>query len=176
VKSIALFFTKYLLANFKYFDILSKYMTKLREPLSIEFILSQVLPKLEDEEVKKSTGKSISHFRKCGDADDKDHNIHLADAIKLDVLLQKKKLGTPFLDHLNFMLENELRKINEYENISSVLINIGGRIGNLMDITQEAIDPVGQAGSNISNEEKQKIFKAVNEVEEKIAKLKLSVK
>jgi len=151
-------------------------MTKLREPLSIEFILSQVLPKLEDEEVKKSTGKSISHFRKCGDADDKDHNIHLADAIKLDVLLQKKKLGTPFLDHLNFMLEYELRKINEYENISSVLINIGGRIGNLMDITQDAIDPVGQAGSNISDEEKQKIFKAVNEVEEKIAKLKLSVK
>ena len=107
----------------------------------------------EDEEVKKSTGKSISHFRKCGDADDKDHNIHFADAIKLDVLLQKKKLGTPFLDHLNFKLECELRKINEYENISSVLINIGGRIGNLMDITQEAIDPVGQAGSNISNEE-----------------------
>ena len=77
---------------------------------------------------------------------------------------------------MNFKLEYELRKINEYENISSVLINIGGRIGNLMDITQDAIDPVGQAGSNISDEEKQKIFKAVNEVEEKIAKLKLSVK
>ena len=151
-------------------------MTKLREPLSIEFTLSQVLPKLEDEEIKKATGNSISHFRKCGDADDKDHNIHFADAIKLDVLLQKKKLGTPFLDHLNFMLEYELRKINEYENISSVLINIGGRIGNLMDITQEAINPEGESGSNISNEEKQKIFKAVNEVEEKIAKLKLSVK
>ena len=99
-------------------------MTKLRDPLTIEFILSQVLPKLEDEEVKKSTGKSISHFRKCGDADDKDHNIHLADAIKLDVLLQKKKLGTPFLDHLNFKLEYELRKINEYENISVIIITI----------------------------------------------------
>ena len=36
-----------------------------------------------------------------------------------------------------------------------------------MDITQEAINPAGQAGSNISNQEKQKIFKAVNEVEEK---------
>ena len=34
-------------------------MTKLRQPLTIEFILSQVLPKLEDEEVKKYTGKSI---------------------------------------------------------------------------------------------------------------------
>ena len=45
-----------------------------------------------------------------------------------------------------------------------------------MDITQEAINPEGESGSYISNEEKQKIFKAVNEVEEKIAKLKLSVK
>ena len=151
-------------------------MTKLREPLSIEFILKQVLPKLGDEEVKRLTGKSISHFRKCGDADDKDHNIHLIDAIKLDILLQKKKLGNPFLDHFNFKLEYELRKINEYESISSALINIGGRIGNLMDITQEAIHPASPQGSVITDQEKQKIFKAVSEVEEKIAKLKLSVK
>ena len=45
-----------------------------------------------------------------------------------------------------------------------------------MDITQEAIKPSGPKGSSISKEEKQKIFKAVSEVEEKIAKLKLSVK
>ena len=138
--------------------------------------MNQFLKKLDEEEVKRTTGKSVSHFRKCGDSDDKDHNHHLVDAIKLDVLLQQKQLGTPFLDCFNLFLEYELRKINEYENISSVLINIGGRIGNLMDITQEAINPAGQAGSNISNQEKQKIFKAVNEVEEKIAKLKLSVK
>ena len=151
-------------------------MTKLREPHSIEFALNQALKKLKDEEIKKSTGKSMSHFRKCGDADDKDHNIGLSDAIKLDILLQQKKLGTPLLDCFNFKLDYELRKINEYENISSVLINIGGRIGNLMDITQEAIKPSGPKGSSISKEEKQKIFKAVSEVEEKIAKLKLSVK
>ena len=151
-------------------------MTKLRKPLSIEFSLNQALTKLKDEEIKKSTGKSISHFRKCGDADDKDHNIGFSDAIKLDILLQQKKLGTPLLDYFNFKLEYEIRKINEYENISSVLINIGGRIGNLMDITQEAIDPTSPHGSSITEQEKQKIFKAVSEVEEKIAKLKLSVK
>ena len=66
--------------------------------------------------------------------------------------------------------------MNEYENVSGVLINIGGRIGNLMDITQEAIDPASPQGTSVSNQEKQKIFKAVSEVEEKIAKLKLSVK
>ena len=151
-------------------------MTKLRKPISIEFVLSQALTKLNEVEVKNSTGKSISHFRKCGDADDKDHNISFSDAIKLDILLQQKKLGTPLLDYFNFKLDDELRKINEYENISSVLINIGGRIGNLMDITQEAIDPASPEGSSITNQEKQEIFKAVSEVEEKIAKLKLSVK
>ena len=151
-------------------------MTKLREPLSVEFVLSQSIKKLSEEEVKKSTGKSISHFRKCGDTDDKDHNISFTDAIKLDILLQQKKLGTPLLDCFNFKLEYEIRKTNEFENISSALINIGGRIGHLMDTTQEAIDPKGPQGSMISNQEKQKIFKAVSEVEEKIAKLKLSIK
>ena len=151
-------------------------MTKLRKPLSIEFVLSQALTKLDEIEIKNSTGKTMSHFRKCGDADDKDHNISFSDAIKLDVLLQQRKLGTPLLDYFNLKLQSELRKINEYESISNVLINIGGRIGNLMDITQEAIKPSGPKGSSISNEEKQKIFKAVSEVEEKIAKLKLSVK
>ena len=151
-------------------------MTKLRKPISIEFVLNQYIKKLNDDEVKKYTGKSISHFRKCGDADDKDHNISFSDAIKLDVLLQQKKLGTPFLDYFNLKLEYELVKTNEFENISSALINIGGRIGNLMDTTQQAIDPKGPQGSIISDQEKQKIFKAVSEVEEKIAKLKISVK
>ena len=85
-------------------------MTKLREPHSIEFALNQALKKLKDEEIKKSTGKSMSHFRKCGDADDKDHNIGLSDAIKLDILLQQKKLGTPLLDILILNLIMNLEK------------------------------------------------------------------
>ena len=75
-------------------------MTKLRKPISIEFVLSQALTKLNESEVKNSTGKTISHFRKCGDTDDKDHNISFSDAIKLDILLQQRKLGTPLLDYL----------------------------------------------------------------------------
>ena len=151
-------------------------MVKLRKPLTIEFVLNQFLKKLDEEEVKRTTGKSVSHFRKCGDSDDKDHNLHLVDAIKLDVLLQQKQLGTPFLDCFNLFLEYELRKINEFENISNVLINIGGRVGNLMDVTQDATDPGGEQGTIISKQEKQKIFEAVSQVEEKIAKLKLSIK
>ena len=151
-------------------------MTKLRKPETIEFVLSLNLNKLTDEEIKLFTNKSLSHFRKCSDPDDKDHTLYFKDAILLDMILRKKKLGTPLLNHFNSILDYELKNINEYENISNVLINMGGRIGNLMDITQDAINPEGQEGTNITDQEKQKIFKAISEVEEKIAKLKISVK
>ena len=45
-------------------------MVKLRKPLTIEFVLNQFLKKLDEEEVKRTTGKSVSHFRKCGDSFD----------------------------------------------------------------------------------------------------------
>jgi hypothetical protein len=45
-----------------------------------------------------------------------------------------------------------------------------------MDVAQDAINPAGHQGENISPTEKDKILKAISEVEEKIAKLKLSVK
>ena len=65
-------------------------MTKFREPLSVEFVLSQALTKLTDEEIKTSTGKSMSHYRKCSDPDDKNHLLHFKDAILIDLILQKK--------------------------------------------------------------------------------------
>ena len=70
-------------------------MTKIREPLSIEQVLSNVIQKLDENDIKNITNKSSSHFRKCSDPDDKDHNLHYADAIKLDILMQRKSLGTP---------------------------------------------------------------------------------
>ena len=151
-------------------------MTKIRESLTVEQVLSFALNKINDDEVRNISGKTISHFRKCSDPDDKDHNLYFDDAIKLDILMQKKGLGTPFLDNFGLKLSDEFKKINEFENISNVLINIGGRIGNLMDVTQDAINPAGLQGKNISPIENEKILKAISEVEAKIAKLKLSVK
>ena len=88
-------------------------MTKYREILTIEFVLGQVIKKLDDEEIKNFTGKSISHYRKCSDPEDKDHTLHLKDAIQLDILMQKNMMGTPFLDFININLTHELRKIND---------------------------------------------------------------
>jgi hypothetical protein len=151
-------------------------VTKIREPLTVEHILSQVINKLDEKEIKNITNKSISHFRKCSDSDDKDHNLHFVDAVKLDILMQRKSLGTPFIDNFSLLIEDEFDKINVYENVASTLIKIGGRMGNLMDITQQAMSPDSQMGQRISKKEKDQIYKAINEVEEKIAKLKLSVK
>ena len=151
-------------------------MTKIRDPLTIEHILSKVINKLDENEVKNITNKSISHFRKCSDPDDKDHNLHFVDAVKLDILMQRKSLGTPFIDNFSLLIEDEFNKNNVYENVASTLIKIGGRMGNLMDITQQAMSPDSQKGKEISKKEKDQIHKAINEVEEKIAKLKMSLK
>ena len=151
-------------------------MTKLRKPLTVEHVLSSVIKDLNENNVKELTGKSLSHFRKCSDPADKDHNLHFIDAIKLDLILQKSQKGTPFLDNFEVMLNEELENIKTTENISNTLINIGGRIGNLMDVTNESLSPNSQDGENLSNKEKDQIHKAIKEVEEKMARLKLSIK
>jgi len=151
-------------------------MTKLRKPLTVEHVLSSVIKDLDENNVKELTGKSLSHFRKCSDPADKDHNLHFIDAIKLDLILQKSQKGTPFLDNFEVMLNEELENIKTTENISNTLINIGGRIGNLMDVTNESLSPDSQDGENLSNKEKDQIHKAIKEVEEKMARLKLSIK
>ena len=125
-------------------------MTKYREILTIEFVLSQVIKKLGEEEIKNFTGKSISHYRKCSDPGDKDHTLHLKDAIQLDILMQKKMLGTPFLDFINLNLTDEFTKINDCENVNNVLINNRWQKGNLMDIIQKAMYSEGHERKEIS--------------------------
>ena len=151
-------------------------MTKLREPLTVEHVLSQVINKLEEDEVKNITNKSISHFRKCSDSDDKDHNLHYIDAIKLDMLSLKSQNGSPFLDNISLIVNNEFNEQEKLEDVSRNLIAIGGRIGNLMDTTEQALHPDSPNGEEIAKKEKEKIFNAISQVEEKIARLKLSIK
>ena len=151
-------------------------MTKIRNPLSIENVLSSMIIKLDEDEVKNLTNKSISHFRKCSDPDDKDHNLYLSDAIKLDVIMQRNSLGTPLMDNFQIMLDEEFKKVNSFENLENTLLKVGGRVGNLMDVVQEAMDPESPLGKDLSKKEKDLISKSIIELEEKIAKLKMSIK
>ena len=151
-------------------------MTKIRDPLTIENVLSNMISKLDEDEVKNLTNKSISHFRKCSDPDDKDHNLYLSDAIKLDVIMQRNSLGTPLMDNFQIMLDEEFKKVNSFENLENTLLKVGGRVGNLMDVVQEAMDPESPLGKDLSKKEKDLIAKSIIELEEKIAKLKMSIK
>ena len=151
-------------------------MTKIRNPLSIENVLSNMISKLNEDEVKNLTNKSISHFRKCSDPDDKDHNLYLGDAIKLDIIMQRNFLGTPLMDNFQIMLDEEFKKVNSFENLENTLLKVGGRVGNLMDVVQEAMDPESPLGKDLSKKEKDLISKSIIELEEKIAKLKMSIK
>ena len=151
-------------------------MTKIRNPLSIENVLSSMISKLDEDEVKNLTNKSISHFRKCSDPDDKDHNLYFSDAIKLDVIMQRNSLGTPLMDNFQIMLDEEFKKVNSFENLENTLLKVGGRVGDLMDVVQEAMNPDSALGKDLSKKEKDLISKSIIELEDKIAKLKLSVK
>ena len=151
-------------------------MTKIRNPLSIENVLSNMISKLNEDEVKNLTNKSISHFRKCSDPDDKDHNLHLGDAIKLDIIMQRNSLGTPLMDNFQIMLDEEFKKVISFENLENTLLKVGGRVGDLMDVVQEAMNPDSALGKDLSKKEKDLINKSIIELEEKIAKLKISIK
>ena len=151
-------------------------MTKIRNPLSIENVLSSMISKLDEDEVKNLTNKSISHFRKCSDPDDKDHNLYLSDAIKLDIIMQRNSLGTPLMDNFQIMLDEEFKKVNSFENLENTLLKVGGRVGDLMDVVQEAMNPDSALGKDLSKKEKDLINKSIIELEEKIAKLKISMK
>tara|TARA_B100001179_G_scaffold55785_1_gene38121 strand:+ start:573 stop:1106 length:534 start_codon:yes stop_codon:yes gene_type:complete len=177
VKKLDLSFFDYISCD-RYLSILliALIMTKIREPLSTEHVLSNIIKKLDENDIKNITDKSVSHFRKCSDLDDKDHTLYLIDAIKLDILMQRKSLGTPLLDNFQLMLEQEFKKINSFENLENTLLNIGGRVGNLMDVVQEAINPESSLGKELSKKEKDLISKSIIDLEEKIANLKLSIK
>ena len=62
-----------------------------RKLLSLELALKTVIRELRDEGIKSATSKSESHFRKCSDEQDKDHNIHHMDSVRLDLECRRRK-------------------------------------------------------------------------------------
>ena len=145
-----------------------------RKILSLESAIKEVIKELKDEGLKAATGKSESHFRKCSDPNDKDHKIHHIDSIEIDKLCLKKGLGTPMLYAHEAILDSQ-SQVSHKETISNTLITMGARIGKLMETTHEAVDPKGDDGSLLSQKEKEKIYSAIKDVEEKITQLKIFI-
>tara|TARA_B100002003_G_scaffold18566_1_gene15331 strand:- start:70 stop:642 length:573 start_codon:yes stop_codon:yes gene_type:complete len=150
------------------------FMTKIRKFASVEQALSYILKELDGDEILQATSKSVDYFRKCSDEDSREQ-INQKDAIELDIASARKGHGFPILNAHTALVENAVKSSDNVENIASVLIGIGGRLGDLMDEAKKAIDPDGHGGSSITAIEKEKIDKAIKEVEANIVNLKLSV-
>ncbi len=146
-----------------------------REFLSIEQALKQVVKDLKSEGVLKSTGKSESYFRKCSDENDADRLIHHIDSVKLDIECMRRGLGHPLLTAHQMQIEKAIGE-NKDINVTQSLLSTVTRIGRLTDVTKQAMDPKSPGGVSFSKQEKDKIYKALKDVEEKLTSLKLSIK
>ena len=144
----------------------------LRKLISLENALKNAINDLKDEGLKEATGKSESHFRKCTDEQDIDHNIHHSDSVKLDLEFRRRKLGSPMLEAHESMLEAADLKLGKLDNTSNTLIDISAKIGRLMEATKGAIELDSEGGTKFSKNEKEKINVAIEEVEKKILTLK----
>ena len=150
-------------------------MTIIRDFGTVEQALAHSLKNLKEEEVKSATGKSLSHFRKCSDPDNKDNLIHFEDASQIDILLDRQGLGTPLLSTFIHTIDKKRTESNQEFSVSQSLMQIVARIGNLSDVTEKALDPNSQSGINLSKHEKDKIYKALKDVEGKLSDLKKAV-
>ena len=129
-----------------------------RKLISLESALKEVIKDLKSEALKDVTGKTESHFRKCSDENDT-QDIHHIDSIKIDIECLKRGLGSPMLTAHEDMLEATNPEYKNLDNASNTLINIGAKIGRLMETTQKAINPEGESGNRISETEKNTLVK-----------------
>ena len=146
-----------------------------RDFISIEQALKFLIKELGDIKIKEATNKSESWFRKCSDPQDRDKNILHKDSVKLDIAALKEGRGAPLITAHQALLDLALKDLNKSKKITSTLIDMGVRIGRLMEVTKGATDTSGPGGKEISQLEKEKIYKAIKDVEGKISDLKLSI-
>ena len=147
----------------------------IRKLISLELAIKNCIKDLKNEGLKEATGKSESHFRKCSDENNKDNNIHHKDSIEIDKACLKNGFGSPMLTAHESILEAEKIKLRKSENTSNTLINIGAKIGRLMEATQKATEDDSEMGDKLSQKEKELIHKSIDEVEEKILQLKVII-
>ena len=150
-------------------------MAKIRDFNTIEQAIKHALKDLNDEDLK-NTKKKVSEFRKYSDPKKAEYNISHIDSIAMDIALMKKGKGHPLLDVHSAIMETALEGINFKPNVTQSLLTMGERVGKLMGVTEQAMSPDSPGGQGFSDKEKDKIYKAIKDLEEKITNLKSSIK
>ena len=91
-------------------------MTIPREFHSIEQALKEVIKNLKDS-IETIGGKTESHFRKCSDENDKDHQVLHKESIWLDIECMRRGLGSPMMSAHQYQIDKALKANNNFENI-----------------------------------------------------------
>ena len=149
---------------------------KIRGFLTIEQALSHALIELSEQEVFEATKRKKDNLTQYADPAKGDRNISHLDAIQIDIALMKKNKGHPLFDVHQAIMDKAMEGHNQKGSVTQTLLRMGERIGKLMGVTEKATDPKSPGGETISPDEKEEIYKALNEVKSKIAELELSIK
>jgi len=149
-------------------------MAKIRDFGSIEQALLHALKDLTDEDLL-ATKKKKEDLRRYSDPDKSDRKIPHIDSIDIDIALMKKGKGHPLLSAHEAMIKKALKGSNNKETITHSLLTMGERLGKLMGETEKAMKPDSPGGAMLTKEEKDRIYKAIKEVEEKITNFKKAI-
>ena len=149
-------------------------MAKTRDFGSLEQALQHALKDLNDDELS-PTKKKREEFRKISDPDKPEYKLAHIDSIDIDVAMMKKGKGAPLLKAHQALVDKALEGNNNKESITHALLTMGDRLGHLMGETEKAMDPSSPGGEGLTKDEKDKIYKAIKEMEEKIANFKKAI-
>ena len=150
-------------------------MPKTRDFLTIEQALNHALKDLNDDDLL-TTKKKKETFSVYADPDKHERNITLKDSIEVDAALMKKSKGHPLLDVYHTILDLQLQGNNQKPKVERTLITMGERVGKLMGEVEKSMSEESDSGEKISKSEKDNIYRAIKELEEKITSLKESIK
>jgi len=148
----------------------------IREFLTIEQALSYALKELSEQEVIDATKKKKNTLIQYADESKGEKDIPQRDSIQIDIALMKKGKGHPLLNVHQAIMDKAMEGHNHKIDTTEALLNMGERLGNLMGVTQKAINEKGPDGKIINKVEKDQIYEALKDVEAKIALLKETIK
>jgi len=148
----------------------------IREFLTIEQALSYALKELSEQEVIDATKKKKNTLIQYADESKGEKDIPQRHSIQIDIALMKKGKGHPLLNVHQAIMDKAMEGHNHKIDTTEALLNMGERLGNLMGVTEKAINEKGPDGKIINKVEKDQIYEALKDVEAKIALLKETIK
>ena len=152
-------------------------MSKVKEILTPEYALKDILKNLSEDDISEYIKKTKSLLYKYADPDDVSRQISFKDAMILDSKMEEIYGRKPFLRLLTDFLS--VHKNFENPNIDEFLpevIAIGGKVGDLMNRIKMSLDEKSHGGSKIVPKEKELIFEEINKIDDQLDKIKKLLK